>query len=136
MSKLRILTIILLSLSLLSGIALYGLYHYKIVRDDYTELLVWKDGQIVYEIDDTEQITAIKDKINKSPRHYRYDNGFRYDSVPIGVLTFKKAGKKKQLGFVTPEGNVFTKYWLIETKFDFGENPNADEKQKIMGSGF
>jgi hypothetical protein len=117
--------ITILSLTCLIGISGYWIYHYPIIEAGYNELTISKDGQIVYVIDDQEQIRKIIDKINTSPRSYHPQNGFRYDYLPHGVLIFKKGSEKKEVAFVMPKRNVVTKYWEIETGFDFGKDLQA-----------
>jgi hypothetical protein len=89
------LPIIILSFACLIGLGVYWIYHYPIVEDHFDELMISKDGQIVYVIDDQEQIRKIIDKINTSPRSYHPQNGFRYDYLPHGVLIFKKGPEKR-----------------------------------------
>ncbi|MEL3974410.1 hypothetical protein AAEO50_19145 [Rossellomorea oryzaecorticis] len=128
--------ITILPLACLIGITVYWFCHYPIIEDDYTELSISKDGQIVYVIDDQDLIRKIIDKVNTSPRSYHPQNGFRYDYLPHGVLIFKNGAEKRELAFVMPMGNVVTKYWEIETSFDFGEDPDDRVKQKMLGPGF
>ena len=104
----------------LLGISVYWIYRAPIVEGDFDELRVSTQGQEVKVIVDKEQIREIMEQINTSSRSWHPQNGFRYDYLPHGMLTFKKGSEKVELGVVLPKGNVVTKYWEVETGFGFG----------------
>lgn len=94
-------------------------YHHKIIDGHYTRLTIKEMGGTTKSISDIDEINKIMDDINNSPRSFNPNNGFRYDYLPHGVLIFENAEEKIELGFVISKGNVVTKYWEIETGFEF-----------------
>ena len=94
-------------------------YNHKIIDGHYTRLTIKEMGGTTKSISDIEKINKIMDGINNSPRSFNPNRGFRYDYLPHGVLIFENAEEKFELGFVISKGNVVTKYWEIETGFEF-----------------
>lgn len=70
-------------------------------------------------IENKEEINKIISHINNSPRTFKPNWGFRYDNMPHAILIFENDKEKVSLGFVIPKGNALTKYWEIETNFEF-----------------
>lgn len=94
-------------------------YHHKIIDSHYTRLTIKEMGGTTKSVSDVDEINKIMDDINNSPRSFHPNRGFRYDYLPHGVLVFENAEEKVELAFVISKGNVVTKYWEIETEFEF-----------------
>jgi hypothetical protein len=94
-------------------------YNHKIIDGDYTRLTIKEMDGTTKSITDIAEIKKIMHDINNSPRSFNPNRGFRYDYLPHGVFIFENAEEKFELGFVILKGNVVTKYWEIETEFDF-----------------
>lgn len=99
--------------------AIIWAYNYKIIDGDFTRLTIKEMGGTTETVTDINEIKKIMHDINNSPRSFNPNSGFRYDYLPHGMLIFENAEEKFELGFVIPKGNVVTKYWEIETEFDF-----------------
>ncbi|XXM73242.1 hypothetical protein ACQ0QQ_04915 [Lysinibacillus sphaericus] len=117
----RWLVLVLFATVCLFGLSIYWIYHTPIVEGEFNELVISTPGQKVRVIEDKEQIRNIIEQINTRSRSWHPQNGFRYDYLPHGVLTFKKGSEKVELGMVLPKGNVVTKYWEVETGFEMAE---------------
>ena len=109
----------LFSLLLIILFAIIWAYHYKIIDGDYTRLTIKQMDGKTKTVTDINEINKIMHDINKSPRSFNPNSGFRYDYLPHGMLIFENAEEKFELGFVIPKGNVVTKYWEIKTEFEF-----------------
>lgn len=94
-------------------------YNYKIIDGGFTSLTIKEMDGTTESITDIDEINKIIHDINNSPRSFNPNSGFRYDYLPHVVLIFENAEGEFELGFVIPKGNVVTKYWEIETEFDF-----------------
>lgn len=112
---LSILSILLLSILF----TIIWAYHHIIIDGHYTRLTIKEMGGTTKNVTDIDEINKIMDEINNSPRSFNPNRGFRYDYLPHGVLIFENAEEKFELGFVISKGNVVTKYWEIETEFEF-----------------
>ena len=44
-----------------------------------------------------------------------------------GILIFENDEEKVELEFVIPKGNILTKYWEIETEFQFEKEMESDD---------
>lgn len=96
-------------------------YQHKILSGNFDKLTInGMDGTTIQIIEDTDEISKIVSKINESPRTFMYNDGFRYDHLPHGTLTFENKREKVQIGFILTNGNTVTKYWEIDTDFPFG----------------
>jgi hypothetical protein len=113
-----VLIFILVSVVLLIGV---WAYQHKILSGNFDKLTIsGMEGEIIQVIKDTDEIAKIVSKINESPRTFMYNDGFRYDHLPHGILTFENKTEKVQIGFILTNGNTVTKYWEIDTEFPFG----------------
>lgn len=99
--------------------AIVWAYNHKIIDGDFTRLTIKEMDGTTESITDIDEINQIMRDINNSPRSFNPNSGFRYDYLPHVVLIFENAEGEFELGFVIPKGNVVTKYWEIETEFDF-----------------
>ena len=113
--------ILLTSLILILS-SVYGFYNYKIIKGEYDSLTITKMGKTTAIINDIDEINKIIELINKSPRKFNPNRGFRYDYLPHGLLIFESENERFEIGFVIPKGNTLTKYWEIETNFEFGKD--------------
>ncbi|MBT2694861.1 hypothetical protein [Bacillus sp. ISL-55] len=109
--------LILVSVVLLTA---YWANQHKILSGDYDKLTVsGMEGTTILVINDRDEIGKIISAINESPRTFKYDNGFTYDYLPQGILTFENEKEKVQIGFIFTTGNTVTKYWEIHTDFPY-----------------
>lgn len=117
--KLITVFLILLSVVLLTA---YWAYQHNILSGKYDKLIIsGMDGTTIQEINNRDEIARIISDINESQRTFKYDNGFTYDYLPQGILTFENETEKVQLGFILTTGNTITKHWEIHTEFPYGE---------------
>lgn len=119
MAKKKVVLSTLFTSLLIILFAIICAYNYKIIDGDFTSLTIKEMDGTTESITDIDEIHKIMHEINSSPRSFNPNSGFRYDYLPHGVLIFENAEEKFELGFVIPKGNVVTKYWEIETEFDF-----------------
>jgi hypothetical protein len=101
---------------------LIWVYNNKIVDGNYDRLTITKMGETTDIITDKDEINNIISQINESPRKFNPNRGLRYDYLPHGILIFDNDKGKLEIGFVIPKGNILTKYWEIETEFEFGKD--------------
>ncbi|MEH7883908.1 hypothetical protein V7654_06240 [Bacillus sp. JJ1609] len=94
-------------------------YNAKMIDGPFTRLTIAKMGETTDVITDIAEINKIVHRINNSPRTLNPNNGFRYDYMSRGTLTFENDEEKVEVEFVLPKGNILTKYWEIETEFEF-----------------
>ena len=94
-------------------------YNAKMIDGHFTRLTIAKMGETTDVITDINEINKIVHRINNSPRTLNPNNGFRYDYMSRGTLTFENDEEKVEVEFVLPKGNILTKYWEIETEFEF-----------------
>jgi hypothetical protein len=97
-------------------------YNYKIIDGNYDRLTITKMGETTHIITDKEEINKIINQINSSSRSFKLNSRFRYDYLPHGILIFENDKGTLEIGFVIPKGNILTKYWEIETEFEFGKD--------------
>ncbi|WP_409253822.1 hypothetical protein V1502_07955 [Bacillus sp. SCS-153A] len=108
------------------------LYEYRIIDEKYEKLTIIKTEHVVYVITDEEQVNAIVEQINTRPRSFiPFSERVQHEPMFFGTLIFEGNGKKKKLIFTMPKGNVKTKYWEIDTGFDFAADVNDNFKQKV-----
>ncbi|EDL64511.1 hypothetical protein [Bacillus sp. SG-1] len=130
MKKLGI-AVILFTFFILVGF-LYFLNGSKIIDGEYDKLTIMKVENVVYVIEDKDLINSVVRQINTSPRVFNADSpGFYHDTMYFGILIFEGNSEKKTLAFKIPDGNVITKYWEVETGFDFAEDVNDNIRRKI-----
>lgn len=103
---------------ILLAIWIWG-HNHKIIEGQYDKLTITKMGNILYRIENKEKIDRIINQINANSRTFNPNNGFRYDHLRHGTLIFESQNEKMELEIVFPKGNVLTKYWEIETNFEF-----------------
>ena len=121
MAKRKMLVTIIFVLVSIALLTSYWAYHHKIVYGNYDKLTIsGMEGTTIQVIKDTDEIAKIVSKINESPRTLIYNNGFRYDHLPQGILTFENKTEKVKIGFILTNGNTVTRYWEIDTEFPFG----------------
>ncbi|MCM3664039.1 hypothetical protein M3204_06475 [Mesobacillus subterraneus] len=120
MIKRKILLKVVLFIAVACFVTLYWAYNYKIVSGMYEKLTITTMGKTTVTIENQSQITRIISEINESPRSFSFNNGFTYDYLPHGMLTFENDTEKVQIGFLIKNGNTITKYWEIDTDFKFG----------------
>lgn len=117
--KLVTVIFVLVSVILLTA---YWAYHHKILSGNYDKLTVsGMEGTTIQVIKDQDEIARVIADINESPRSFKYNDGFTYDYLPVGILTFENETEKVQIGFILQTGNTITKYWEIHTEFSFGQ---------------
>ncbi|MFS0864738.1 hypothetical protein [Fredinandcohnia sp. 179-A 10B2 NHS] len=107
---------------LLILVALFWAFNHRIIEGSYDKVTITKLGESKSVITDKTEIENIMKTINDSPRTYNPQNGFRYDYVPHGFLQFENENEEVIVEFIIPKGNVLTKYWEIETEFEFGKD--------------
>lgn len=113
-----ILTTLLICLITLS--TLIWVNNHKIIDGNYNKITITNMGRNTTDvIENKEEINKIINHINDSPRTFNPNRGFRYDNIPHAILIFESDKEKVSLGFVIPKGNALTKYWEIETNFEF-----------------
>jgi hypothetical protein len=79
-----------------------------------------KTTDVINNKDDIDKIITL---INNSPRAFNPNwSGLHYDYMPYGNLIFENNNEKVIVGFIIPKGNAVTKYWEIETNFEFGKD--------------
>ena len=98
----------------------YWAYQHNILSGEYDKLTITgMEGKTIQVINDRDEIAKIISDINDSPRTFKYDNGFTYDYLPQGILTFENETEKVQIGFILTTGNTINKYWEIHTGFPY-----------------
>jgi len=122
MIKRKILLKVILLIVVACFVTLYWAYNHKIVSGKYNKLIISNMEKNTVTIEDQKVIARIISEINESPRSFRFDNGFTYDYLPHGMLTFENDTEKVQIGFIIKNGNAITKYWEIDTDFKFGNH--------------
>ncbi|MFT4415503.1 hypothetical protein ACLM5H_16735 [Fredinandcohnia humi] len=100
------------------SIILWG-YNHNIINGDYSKITIMKDGNVIEIIDDQKEVNLIVDQINNSPRSFHTEGGWKYDYLEHVILSFEGDEEKHLVGVPIKLGNVVTKYWEIETEFDF-----------------
>lgn len=119
MKKTRYIILLIILLIAIGGI---WSYNYKIVDGEYDKLTITVHGRTEQIITDKERINNIIKRINDSERVFKPNSsGLRYDYLSHGILTFENNNEEYQIGFVIPKGNVVTKYWEVETEFEFAK---------------
>lgn len=108
--------LLLVTMGLLTG---YWAYQHQIVSGDFDKLTITSMDNEIEIIDDKAQIARVISEINDSPRSFRLHDGFTYDHLPHGVLTFENETEKVEIGFLIKNGKTLTKYWEIDTGFHF-----------------
>lgn len=99
----------------------YWTFHYKILSGNFDRLTVsGMDGSTIQVIKDPAEIEEVISAINESPRTFLYNDGFAYDHLPHGILTFENKTEKMEIGFILTNGKTITKYWEIDTGFSLG----------------
>lgn len=115
----RLITVFLILVSVVLLTA-YWINQQKILSGEYDKLTIsGMEGTTIQVINDPGEIAKIISAINESPRTFKYDNGFTYDYLPHGILTFENETEKVQIGFILTTGNAITKYWEIHTEFPY-----------------
>jgi hypothetical protein len=108
---------------LLSLFTLIWFHNHKIIVGNYHKLTITKMGKTTEVIVNKDEIDKIISQINNSPRTFHPNiSGLRYDYMPYGILIFENDKEEVKIGFIIPEGNAITKYWEIETNFEFGKD--------------
>ena len=102
-------------------LSLFWLYNYEIIGEHFDKLTVTSMGRNLVTIEDKTEIARIISEINQSPRSFQHDNGFTYDYLQMGILSFENDMEKLEIGFIIRNGNTVTKYWEIDTDFQFGK---------------
>lgn len=115
---------ITLLFSLIGLVTFIWIKNYKIIDGNYNKLTISKMGTTTEVIINTVEIESIINKINNSPRKFHPNTLLHYDYVPHGLLIFQNEKEKVEIEFVIPKGNTLTKYWEIETDFEFGKMLN------------
>ena len=101
----------------------YWAYHHKILSGNYDKLTInGMDGATIQVIQEPDEIAKIISAINESQRTFMYNNGFKYDHLPHGILTFENNTEQVEIGIILTNGKTITKYWEIDTEFPFGKN--------------
>ena len=106
-------------ISLMSLVTFIWINNYKIIDGNYNKLTISKMGTTTDVIVNTAEIESIINKINDSPRKFHPNTYFHYDYVPHGLLIFQNDKETVEIAFIIPKGNTLTKYWEIETNFEF-----------------
>jgi hypothetical protein len=122
MTKRKILFKVILLIAVACFVTLYWAYNHKIVSGSYKKLTITTMGKATVTIENQSEITRTISEINESPRSFSFNNGFTYDYLPQGILTFENDTEKVQIGFLIKNGNTITKYWEIDTDFKFGNH--------------
>jgi hypothetical protein len=120
-SKKKWFVYITLLFSLIGLVTFIWICNYKIIDGDYSKLTITKMGTTTDVIKNKDEIQSIINKINISPRKFHPNTLFHYDYLPHGLLIFQNDKEKVEIAFVIPKGNILTKYWEIETSFEFGK---------------
>ncbi len=120
MTKRKILLKVILLIAVACFVTLYWANNHKIVSGRYDKLTITTMAKTTVAIEDQSEIAKIISEINESPRSFRFRDGFTYDYLPQGILTFENDTEKFQIGFIIKNGNTITKYWEIDTDFKFG----------------
>ncbi len=123
MGKSRVLVKRGLLLMFAAALTMFGAYHYKIMDGPYDKLTISNMDGIIHVIKDKGEIEMIVSKINEGKRSFSYNDGFTYDYLPHGILTFENKAEKVQIGYIETTGNTVTKFWEIETGFLFDNHP-------------
>lgn len=122
MTKRKILLKVILLIAVACFVTLYWANNHKIVSGRYDKLTITTMAKPTVAIEDPSEIARIISEINESPRSFRLNDGFTYDYLPQGILTFENDTEKFQIGFIIKNGNTITKHWEIDTDFKFGNH--------------
>lgn len=111
-----------LLITVFSLLILYWAFNHKIISGKYEKLTITSTEETDVTINDQTEIERVIAEINQSPRSLKIDNGFTYDYLHHGILSFENDTEKVEIGFIIKNGNTLTRYWEIDTDLNFEGN--------------
>jgi hypothetical protein len=107
---------------LCSSVVVIWLYNHRVISGNYNKITIIEASETIDVITDKQRIEDIISQINQSDRDLSLppSSGFRYDWIgEFGILRLENTSETLELFYVVPNGNVLTKYWDIDTNFNF-----------------